>query len=105
MRLGELCSARVFLGLIGCVSVSALAQEGSGRVYTAADYARAEKMMSYNVSPLVYHAVERPTWIGGDRFWYRDRGADGFTSMLVDPTKASVAPAFDHAAMAANAGG
>ena len=33
------------------------------RVITAEDYARAEKSMSYNTSPLVLRAGVRPTWL------------------------------------------
>ena len=36
-----------------------------GRVYTAADYAQAERFMDYNVQPLVTHSVERPGWAMG----------------------------------------
>ncbi len=101
MRLGKLWFARKSLGLICWVAVGTVAQEKGGRVYTAADYARAEKMMSYNVTPLVFHTVERPMWVEGDRFWYRDRGPAGFTYLLVDAAKGSSAPAFDHAKLAA----
>jgi len=101
MRLGKLWFARKSLGLICWVAVGAVAQEKGGRVYTAADYARAETMMSYNVTPLVFHTVERPMWVEGDRFWYRDRGPEGLTYLLVDAAKGSSAPAFDHAKLAA----
>ena len=37
---------------------------------TAADYARAEKFMGYNTTPLVYRSGVRPTWLPDDRFWY-----------------------------------
>ena len=67
----------------------------TGKVYTAADYAQAEKFMDYNVNSLVYHTVEDPTWLGDGRFWYRDSGPDGVTFMLVDPAKRMKAPAFD----------
>ena len=67
---------------------------------TAADYARAEKFMAYNVNPLVFHTVNAVTWIGGDRFWFRDTGPDGVTYTLVDAAKHTQAPMFDHAKMA-----
>ena len=73
----------------------------SGRIYTATDYAQAEKFMDYNVKPLVYHSVEHPKWLGDGRFWYRDAGPDGITFMLVDPANRTKAPAFDHAKMSA----
>ncbi len=101
MRLGKLRSLKEILGVVCCLTGGAIAQQQGGRQYTAANYARAEAMMSYNVAPLVYHTVARPMWLPGDRFWYRDRGPDGFTYMLVDAAKGSSAPAFDHAMLAA----
>jgi dipeptidyl-peptidase-4 len=78
---------------------SALAQQP--RQYTTADYAQAEKFMNYNVNPLVYHGVEKPTWLADGRFWFRDAGPDGMTYMLVDPKKKTKAAAFDQAKLAA----
>jgi dipeptidyl aminopeptidase/acylaminoacyl peptidase len=57
--------------------------------------------MNYNVEPLVYHGVEKPQWLDDGRFWYRDRGPDGFTFMLVNALTGAKQPAFDHAALAA----
>ena len=72
-----------------------------GRIYTATDYAQAEKFMDDNVKPLVYHSVEHPKWLGDGRFWYRDAGPDGITFMLVDPANRTKAPAFDHVRVSA----
>src|ERR1035438_7085832 len=58
--------------VVCCWSANAIAQ--AGRVYTAADYAQAERFLDYNVNPLVYHAVEKPRWLADGRFWYRDAG-------------------------------
>ena len=80
---------------------SAVGAAQTGRAYTAADYAQAEKFMNYNVDPLVYHTVKDPVWLADGRFWYRDYGPDGITIMLIDPTKRTKAPAFDHAKLAA----
>ena len=91
-------SRAAMMALCGCSAVGA-AQ--AGRVYTAADYAQAEKFMNYNVEPLVYHAVEHPKWLADGRFWYRDAGPDGVTYMLVDPAKRTKAPAFDQSKLAA----
>ena len=77
------------------------ARAQAGRVYTDADYAQAEKYMPYNVNSLVLHAVENPVWLADGRFWYKDNGAKGQTIMLVDPAKATKAPAFDQAKLAA----
>ena len=81
-----------------CLVASGAAQ---GKQLTTADYARAEKFMSYNADPLVYHTVHSANWLADGRFWYRDYDADGSTYMLVDPAKGAQAPAFDHEKLAA----
>ncbi|MBS1858452.1 MAG: DPP IV N-terminal domain-containing protein [Acidobacteria bacterium] len=69
--------------------------------FIAADYQRAEKFMTYNTTPLVYHAGVRPNWLPGERFWYRVTTADGPEFILVDPAKGTRAPAFDRVKLAA----
>lgn len=83
----------------GSLAASAVAQQG--RQFTKSDYAQAEKFMPYNVNPLVYHGVDRPTWVDDARFVYRDAGADGVTYTMVDAAKKTKAAAFDHAKLAA----
>ena len=70
------------------------------RQLSSESYARAEKMLSYSVNPLVAHTVTAPAWIEGDRFWFRDRDADGTTYRMVSPAAKSNLPAFDHAMLA-----
>src|SRR5271155_1763673 len=70
------------------------------RVFTAADYARAEKFMTYNTNSLVFQNTVRPTWMADDRFWYRNTLADGAEFVLVDPARGTRVPAFDHARLA-----
>src|SRR5260370_2831592 len=70
------------------------------RVFTTADYARAEKFMTYNTSSLVFQNSVRPTWLPNDRFWYRNTLADGAEFVLVDPVRGTRLPAFDHAKLA-----
>ncbi len=67
---------------------------------TAADYQRAEKFLTYNTAPLVFHRV-RATWLPGDRFWYRNVGPDGIEFVLFDAARGTRQPAFDHAKVAA----
>ena len=59
------------------------------RAVTAADYARAERAMSYNVIPLVFGTAVRPTWLPlpDERFWFRDVPPTGTQIILVDPAK------------------
>jgi dipeptidyl aminopeptidase/acylaminoacyl peptidase len=67
---------------------------------TVDDYQRAEKFMGYNTNPLVSNGAVRVTWLPGDRFWYRNQGANGPEFILVDAAKGTKAAAFDHAAVA-----
>jgi len=71
-------------------------------VVTADDYARAEKFLGYNTTPLVLRGSVRATWLAGDggRFWYRNLVENGSKFLLVDPVKRTKAPAFDHAKVA-----
>src|SRR5580704_5672820 len=86
------------IGLGCCLTATGV---GQGRQVTTEDYARAEKFMAYNLNPLVYHGVARPTWMDDGRFWYRDNGPDGVTFVVVDPAKGTKGPAFDQAKLAA----
>jgi len=79
----------------------ARAQEPQPRVLTPADYARAERFLRQHTSPLVFRASVRPTWLEGDRFWYRNDIPEGTEFVLVDPARRSRGPAFDHARLAA----
>ncbi len=59
------------------------------RLFTADDYARAEKMLGYNTLPLVDRAGVRPTWIDGGKFYYRVLTPTGSEFVLVDPADGS----------------
>ena len=96
VRKGLFVVAGAVLGC--CFTASGTAQ---GRQFTTEDYARAEKFMGYNVNPLVYHGVARPTWMEDGRFWYRDNGPSGVTFVVVDPAKGTKTPAFDQTKLAA----
>src|SRR5262245_47473487 len=100
------CSPRVcgMLIAVGLATAPILAQQNiqqTRRVLTAADYARAEKFMGYNTTPLVLRSGVRPTWLLGDRFWYRITTENGAEFMMVDAAKGAKAPAFDRAKIAA----
>ena len=80
------------------VVCTAIAQ--AGPVFTAADYARAEKMMGYNTNPLVLRSGVRPSWLPEERFWYRVTTAEGSEFVLVDPAHGTREPAFDQMKLA-----
>jgi dipeptidyl aminopeptidase/acylaminoacyl peptidase len=92
------------LALLAAAIAAAAALPGSAqapRALTAADYARAEKMLAQATAPLVLGASVRPTWLPDGRFWYLNNGAEGSEFVLVDPARRTRAPAFDHARIAA----
>jgi dipeptidyl-peptidase 4 len=94
-------SGAVAVALCALLGVSLAAQAPAPPApLTAADYARAEKFMPYNVNPLVYHGSVRATWLPDERFWYRDTSPEGSEFILVDPARGTRAPAFDHARLA-----
>ena len=92
---------RVGRAAMAVVCWSTIVAAQAGRVYSAADYAQAERWMDYNVDPMVYHTVKDPVWLDDGRFWYRDLGPDGMTYMLVHPAKRTKVPAFDQNKVAA----
>ncbi len=64
-------------------------QTAAPPAFTAADYARAEKMLSYNVTPLVDRAGIRPNWLADNRFWYRSTTAAGSEFVLINAADGS----------------
>src|SRR5690348_3472613 len=95
---------------VGALAQSAPPEDGPvNRVFTDADYAHAEKFMSYNVDRLVYGEVfggggrgaAGPTWLPGNRFWYRNTTPEGSEFVVVDAATGTRRPAFDQAAVAA----
>jgi dipeptidyl-peptidase-4 len=90
---------RLLLTLL--ILLAALPALPQPRVFTAADYAQAEKFMGYNTTPLVLHGGVRVTWLADDRFWYRNTTSEGSEFVLVDPGRGTRAQAFDHAKLAA----
>ena len=54
---------------------------------TAADYARAERFLRDNVTPLAFGVGVQAVWLSGDRFGYRNRTVGGSEFILVDPAR------------------
>ena len=71
------------------------------RQLTAADYARAERLMIYNTAQLVAGGAVSPTWLPDDRFWYRNATREGFEFVLVDPARKTRQRVFDQVRLAA----
>jgi len=115
-RSPRLTGAAIAFLFASTISLVAQQAEPERRVLTADDYARAERFMGYNTTPLVFGATVRPNWLAGasgsatrppaqsaedDRFWYRNTVPGGAEFILVDPARATRLPAFDHARLAA----
>ena len=83
------------------VTFAQAAATAASHAVTAADYARAEKFLAAAVNPLVIGGSVTASWLPDDRFTYRRSTADGTEFVLVDPTKRTQGPAFDHEKLAA----
>ncbi len=78
-----LCTAFIFLSAASAIFAQ------TPPVFTAADYARAEKMLAYNTAPLVDRAGVRPTFLPDGKFWYRVLTATGSEYVLINPVDGS----------------
>ena len=66
------------------------------------DYAKAERMLTWNTAPLVANDVVSVTWLTDSvRFWYRVTRPGGSEFVLVDPLANTQRPLFDHRRLAA----
>jgi dipeptidyl-peptidase 4 len=90
---------RWFAALALCTAAAA---QQNPVALTNFDYARAEKFMGYNTTPLVFGASGRPTWMADGRFWYQVARENGPEFLVVDPAKGGArVPAFDYPRLAA----
>jgi len=79
---------KIFFSTLFLLFVSA-AISAQTPALTAADYARAEKMLGFNTSPFVDRAGVRPVFLPDGRFWYRVLTPTGSEFVLVDPANGS----------------
>ncbi|HEY4063082.1 MAG TPA: DPP IV N-terminal domain-containing protein [Puia sp.] len=95
---------RKFLSTIAALSIATIAVNAQqGKILTDKDYQHAESFMNYNTESFVdNHFSGRPTWLSGDRFWYRILTAQGSEYILVDPVKGTRKAAFDQQKLAAS---
>jgi dipeptidyl aminopeptidase/acylaminoacyl peptidase len=89
------------IATVSIVAAAPLASAQQQRVVTTSDYAHAERYLSATMSPLVYGGAVRPTWLPGDRFWYRNATARGYEFIVVDPARGTRTRAFDQGRIAA----
>ncbi|MBF9174411.1 S9 family peptidase, partial [Xanthomonas campestris pv. campestris] len=67
---------------------------------TAADYARAERLVSYLAQPLVDHAATQVTWLDPTHVVYVDHDARGDRLLQLDTATGKTAPLFKPARLA-----
>lgn len=82
-------STLLFAFFLFVISTNIFAQTTAPRVLTTEDYARAEKMLSYNTAPLVDRAGVRPTFLPDGRFWYQVLTPTGREYVLINPADGS----------------
>ncbi|MBI3568803.1 MAG: DPP IV N-terminal domain-containing protein [Gemmatimonadetes bacterium] len=89
-------------GAATTVSVTATAVPAPAAASMSERYARAEQMLPWNTSRLVYGDVVQPQWYkDGTRFWFRNKTKNGADFLFVDGVTNTVRPLFDNARLAA----
>ena len=100
----HLRGALAVTGLVLLVSLAAPAAAQAATTttaaVTAADYARAERQLPQNTTPLLDHALAAIRWIDAAQFSYRDHDANGDRFLRADAVHGGVLPAFDHVKLA-----
>ncbi len=86
--------------LIFAGSSNPLLAQSEKKIFTAADYAHAEKFMGYNTAQLVNRASVKPNWLPDGRFWYCILTTEGSEFVVVDPKRKTKSPAFDQQKLA-----
>ena len=88
--------AATAVALFSAAILFAVPARAQQRVLTSADYARAEKFMGYNTTPLVTGVIgvggghrggRGVNWLPDERFTYALTTSDGTEYILVDPAK------------------
>lgn len=67
---------------------------------TAEDYKRAESFLAPNTQKYIDNVAGKPTWLSGDRFWYRTLTAQGSEFILVNAVKGTRSAAFNQQKLA-----
>ncbi len=66
-------------------SLNVVVAQPSTRVFTAADYAFAEKQLGIHTNKLVYRSGVNPQWLPDGRMWYSVNTPTGEAWVIVDP--------------------
>ena len=93
---------RLLLVLLAALGLGSTASLASAQQMDVTRYHRAERLLAWNVDPLISGGPVSPTWMaGGNRFWYRNQTASGAEFVLADPDQRSRTLLFDHDRLAA----
>ncbi len=92
-RLPGLLAAFALWGL----GAATLAARARAQEIDVTRYHRAERLLAWNVGPLIGGDAVAPQWMaGGNRFWYRNQTSDGAEFVLADPARGTRTLLFDH---------
>jgi dipeptidyl-peptidase 4 len=97
--------SRLSIAVVVATSVSVSAAQQPKRVFTAADYDRATKMLAQNLNGLVVGGAAQVTWLPDGRFSYRSVTMTDSQFVIVDPVKKTREPMANPPAAAGNPGG
>ena len=88
--------------LVAAAALGSAASLASAQQMDVTRYHRAERLLAWNVDPLISGGAVSPTWMtGGNRFWYRNQTASGAEFVVADPDARSRMLLFDHDRLAA----
>ena len=88
--------------LVAVAALGSAASLASAQQMDVTRYHRAERLLAWNVDPLITGGAVSPTWMtGGNRFWYRNQTASGAEFVVADPDARSRMLLFDHDRLAA----
>jgi dipeptidyl aminopeptidase/acylaminoacyl peptidase len=91
---------RTPLVLLGMAAAAGSPLSAQVTQLTADDYARAERFLNEQTSPMVYGGSVTPRWLDDGRFWYANEVPGGTEFVMVDPTSGEKGRMFDHDRMA-----
>ena len=75
--------------LITVIVFTATAQTDNKKVFTAVDYDKATKFLSFNTNKLVYRNNVSPVWLDDGRLWYSVNISGGKEFVLINPADGS----------------
>jgi dipeptidyl aminopeptidase/acylaminoacyl peptidase len=84
------------------VALALVAAAASPSAAQTVSYTKAEQLLNWNTSRLVSGDSVRPQWMhDGNRFWYRNKTANGHEYVVVDPVRNTKGMLFDNTRLAA----